>query len=158
MNVAGLSDFCLSKASLSLVALMLATTELPAPERSAPLEHIEAVLLVIGCFDDLSGCRELPSAVSVYETLQECDQRLPYSLGAFTGQFEQLFAQCFPVDPLLEGDLEVMWQVHPNGDLAVWVEQASPDAGEPADALIALDTEPGEEARTAIPPSAAPHH
>ena len=90
------------------------------------MEHIAALLLIIGCSDDLSQCRELPAPTPVYETKEECDEELPSSLGAFTGQFEQLFAQCLPVDPAMEEeDAELVWEVHPDGTLIASVEDAA---------------------------------
>ena len=64
--------------------------------------------------------------MSVYETKEECDEKLPSSLGAFTGQFEQLFAQCLSVDPALEEeDAELVWEVHRDGTLVASVEAAA---------------------------------
>jgi hypothetical protein len=89
------------------------------------MEHVAALLLIIGCSDDLSQCLELPAPTSFYETKQDCDQALPASLGAFTGQFEQLYAQCLPVDPAMEDqDAELVWQVHPDGTLVASVESS----------------------------------
>jgi len=87
------------------------------------MEHIAALLLIIGCSDDLARCQELPAPEVIFETREECDQRLPSSLGAFTGQFEQLFAQCLPVDPAMEEeDASLVWEVHPDGTLTASVE------------------------------------
>lgn len=86
------------------------------------MEHIAALLLIVGCSDDLATCRELPAPTPIYETRQQCDDELPSSLGAFTGQFEQLFAQCIPVDPATEeADAELTWSVYPDGTLTAAV-------------------------------------
>jgi hypothetical protein len=90
------------------------------------VEHIAALLLIIGCSDDFSQCRELPAPTSVYETKEECDEELPSSFGAFASQFEQLFAQCLPVDPAMEEvDAELFWEIHPDGTLIASVEDAA---------------------------------
>ena len=82
------------------------------------MEHIAALILIIGCSDDLTQCRELPAPTPIYETKQDCDAALPDSLGAFTGQFEQLYAQCLPVDPNMEdANAELIWEVKPDGTL-----------------------------------------
>jgi len=87
------------------------------------MEHIAAVLLIIGCSDDLAQCRELPAPTPIYEAREECDADLPYSLGAFTGQFEQLFAQCIPVDPALEEEeVDLVWDIQPDGTLVASIE------------------------------------
>ena len=87
------------------------------------MEHAAALLLLLGCSDDLSQCRELPAPTIFYQTKAACDRALPYSLGAFTGQFEQLYAQCLPVDPAMEDeDADLVWEVKPDGTLIVSVE------------------------------------
>ena len=92
------------------------------------MEHIAALLLIIGCSDDLSQCRELPAPVPVYEAAEDCYGELPNSLGAFTGQYGRLFAQCVPVDPALEEqDAELTWNIRPDGTLAASVDAASSD-------------------------------
>lgn len=82
------------------------------------MEHIAALLLIIGCSDDLAQCRELPAPVPVFETVEECESELPVSIGSFTGQHPQIFAQCVTVDPALEEeDAELAWDVKPDGTL-----------------------------------------
>lgn len=82
------------------------------------MEHIAALILIIGCSEDLTRCQELPAPAPIYETKQDCDAALPDSLGAFTGQFEQLYAQCLPVDPGMEDEnAELIWEIRPDGTL-----------------------------------------
>ena len=139
MNVAALSKLRVAIQSLTLAALMLTTTPPAAQDVSPPVEDIGALLLIIGCFDDLSQCHELPPPVSVFETTEACDQQLPDSLGAFTGQFEQLYAQCLPVDPAMEDeDAELVWEIHPDGTLFASVEAVPPPRIESTGALVAL--------------------
>src|SRR5687767_3910162 len=63
------------------------------------MEHIAALLLIIGCSDDLGQCRELPPPVSVYETTEECEGDLQRSISLFTTKHPQVFGQCVEVDP-----------------------------------------------------------
>jgi hypothetical protein len=129
----------LSSQSLALAVLVLMTAPLANQDVSPPAEDIAALLLVIGCSDDLSQCRELPAPVSIFETKEDCDQQLPDSLGAFTGQFEQLYAQCLSVDPAMEDeDTELVWEVHRDGTLIASVEAAPPQEIESTDTLISL--------------------
>ena len=129
----------LSSQSLALAVLVLMTAPLANQDVSPPAEDIAALLLVIGCSDDLSQCRELPAPVSIFETKEDCDQQLPDSLGAFTGQFEQLYAQCLSVDPAMEDeDTELVWEVHPDGTLIASVEAAPPQEIESTNTLISL--------------------
>lgn len=92
------------------------------------MEHIAAFLLVIGCSEDLSQCRELPAPEPVFETMQDCDAELPYSFGKFASAYPQLFAQCFDVDPeLAETDAEIVWHVTADGHLTASVEPVESD-------------------------------
>ena len=75
----------------------------------------------------------------MFETNEQCDNALPNSLGAFTGQFEQLYAQCFPVDPAMdEENAELVWAIYHDGTLVATVEEASPERIESTGALIAV--------------------
>ena len=125
--------------SLTLTALILTTTQPATQDVSPPVEDIGALLLIIGCFEDLSQCHELPAPVSIFETTEACDQQIPNSFGAFSGQFEQLYAQCLPVDPAMEDEgVELVWEVHPDGTLFASVEAAPPHRIESTGALVAL--------------------
>jgi hypothetical protein len=88
------------------------------------MEHAAALLLLIGCTDDLSRCRELPAPTTFYATKADCDRALPSSLGAFTGQFEQLYAQCVPVDPARERQAGLIWKILPDSTLIASAEAA----------------------------------
>ena len=129
----------LSSQSLALAVLVLMTAPLANQDGPPPAEDIAALLLIIGCSDDLSQCSELPAPVSIFETKEDCDQQLPNSLGAFTGQFEQLYAQCLSVDPAMEDeDTELVWEVRPDGTLIASVEAAPPQEIESTDTLVSL--------------------
>jgi hypothetical protein len=87
------------------------------------MEHIAALLLIVGCSDDLSQCVELPAPVPAYEAAADCNRELPISLGAFSGQYGRLFARCVEVDPALEEeDAELTWDVQPDGTLIASIE------------------------------------
>lgn len=87
------------------------------------MEHIAAFLLLIGCSEDLSQCRELPAPTPVFETIQDCDAELPYEFGTLASAYPQLFAQCFEVDPeLAETDAEIVWHITADGHLTASVE------------------------------------
>ena len=136
LNGAALSKLRLSSQSLAVAALLLTTTMLadqdvspPVEGIAAPVEDIGALLLIVGCSDDLSQCRELPAPVSIFETKEACDHQLPNSLAASTGKAEQLYAQCLPVDPAMEDqETKLVWKVHPDGTLSASIEAAPPPA------------------------------
>jgi len=82
------------------------------------MEHIAALLLVVGCSGDLKDCSELPAPVPVYETLEECGAELSPVLTSMRDMREKVFATCVYVDPALEEeDAELVWDVTPDGKL-----------------------------------------
>lgn len=87
------------------------------------MEHIAAFLLIIGCSDGLTQCRELPAPVPVFETVEDCHAELPRSFEGARGSYPQLFVECFEVDPMLaETDSEIVWDITADGRLTASVE------------------------------------
>jgi len=87
------------------------------------MEHIAALLLIIGCSDDLAQCQELQPPISVYETVEECEGDLQPSISLFTTKNPQVFGQCVEVDPAIdEEDAELVWDVKPDGTLFALIE------------------------------------
>ena len=87
------------------------------------MEHIAALLLIVGCSQDLSACAELPAPVAFYETTTDCDYELPGILSGLTGAKPRVMATCVAVDPALEeADAELVWDVTPQGKLVATLE------------------------------------
>ncbi|MCV3207768.1 hypothetical protein OHD62_14080 [Mesorhizobium sp. YC-39] len=87
------------------------------------MEHIAAVLLVIGCSNNMTECRELNVPVSVFETATECAAQRPFALADVQGQAARIVAKCLPVDPALEDEYDqIVWNVRPDGTLDASVE------------------------------------
>ncbi|TPM31760.1 hypothetical protein [Mesorhizobium sp. B2-3-5] len=82
------------------------------------MEHIAALLLVIGCTNSMAECRELQVPVSVFATADECIAERPFALSDVQGQAQHIIAKCLPVDPALEDDYDqIVWNVRPDGSL-----------------------------------------
>ena len=87
------------------------------------MEHIAALLLVIGCSNTMADCRELQVPVSVFETADQCVAERPFAMGDVQGQAEHIVAKCLAVDPALEDDYDqVVWKVGPDGSLDASLE------------------------------------
>jgi hypothetical protein len=91
------------------------------------MEHIAALLLIIGCSGDLKQCSELPAPVPIYETSEECDAALPFALNDAQGRRPRVFGKCVFVDPAMEEeDAELNWDVTPDGRLVASVDFPDP--------------------------------
>jgi hypothetical protein len=87
------------------------------------MEHIAALLLIIGCSEDLAQCKELPAPIPVYETVEECQGDLPIAIRMVSGTAQKIVAQCVEVDPAMEEeDAELVWDINPDGTLHASVE------------------------------------
>lgn len=101
------------------------------------MEHIAALLMLVGCSTDLAECRELPAPTAVFETMEECDATLIDALAGAAGTYPRVFADCAAVDPALEEmDAEIVWDVTPENGLIAAVEPI----GDP-DILVASATD-----------------
>jgi hypothetical protein len=87
------------------------------------MEHIAALLLIVGCSGDLAQCKELPAPIPVYETLEDCEADRPIAIRMLSETAQQIMAQCVEVDPALEEeDAELVWDVNPDGTLYASIE------------------------------------
>jgi hypothetical protein len=84
------------------------------------MDQLAAILLIIGCSDDLGTCRQVPVAEPVHASVMECEARLPDAMADQIGDFPQILAQCLPAnDPQA---VRVEWNVSPEGHLLASVE------------------------------------
>ncbi|TGQ67499.1 hypothetical protein EN829_024350 [Mesorhizobium sp. M00.F.Ca.ET.186.01.1.1] len=82
------------------------------------MEHIAALLLVIGCSNAMTDCHELQVPVSVFETADQCTAERPFAMADVEGQAQHIVARCLAVDPALEDDYDqIVWNVRSDGSL-----------------------------------------
>lgn len=80
------------------------------------MEHIAALLLIVGCSNGLDQCRELPTPVSVFETVEECAVERPLAIERLKQSNQRIFSRCLALDPALEDDYDqITWKVRPDG-------------------------------------------
>jgi len=88
------------------------------------MEHVAAILLIVGCSPDLAECRELPAPTPIFETAQDCASEKPFALEDLVGKAPRVFGTCVAVDPAQEEeDGEIVWNVTPDGRLRASVEK-----------------------------------
>jgi len=87
------------------------------------MEHIAALLFVVGCSNAMTDCRELNVPVSVFETREACTAERPFALGDLQGRAPRIVGECLVVDPALEDDYDqIVWNVRPDGMLDASLE------------------------------------
>jgi len=92
-------------------------------ERIFAMEHIAAVLLIVGCSGNLKACTELPVDVSIYETYEECAADLDPTVASLKSARDKVFGTCVYVDPAMEEeDAELVWNIGADGRLHASVE------------------------------------
>lgn len=82
------------------------------------MEHIAALLLIVGCSGDLAECRELPAPVPVYEAIEDCEANLSATHRQLENEAARILSTCVFIDPAFEEeDAELVWDVTPDGKL-----------------------------------------
>ena len=83
------------------------------------MEHIAALLLIVGCSGNLDHCKEIPAPGPViYETMEDCAADLPQARDDRSKLSARMFSQCVYVDPAMEEeDAELVWDITPDGRL-----------------------------------------
>lgn len=90
------------------------------------MEHIAAVLLIVGCSQSLEQCRELPAPVSVFETMAECAGERRLAIRNLTQGGQRVFSRCLAVDPALEDEYDtITWKVRADGAFEASLDIAS---------------------------------
>lgn len=92
------------------------------------MEPIAALLLIVGCSQDMTQCEELPAPAPVYATAAECDVDLSAALRDLAGARARVMGTCVYVDAAMEEqDAELVWDVTPGGALQATVEAVTMD-------------------------------
>lgn len=107
------------------------------------MEHIAAIMLLVGCSHGSIACEELPAPQVAFESLEECVGALPSALGAAGAEKRIVRGRCAAIDPAwIEEDVEISWKMGQDG-LEVDVKQVSPPTG---DMVVADNMHPGAQA------------
>lgn len=111
-----------------------------APKDPIDMEHIAAILLIVGCSNNLADCSELPAPATMFafEDAHDCQDALPVTLHQLAGTSPRVIARCVYVDPANDkADAVLTWTVDTDGALiasvdvpkAVVASAATPAAG-----------------------------
>lgn len=91
------------------------------------MEHIAAIMVLVGCMQGGAACREVPTPVVGFETVEECQELLAPSIEEVGKAFKNAYGKCAAVDPaLFVEDATIEWHITPSRQLVVKV---TPDDG-----------------------------
>ncbi|MCV9998658.1 hypothetical protein OE766_10400 [Pararhizobium sp. YC-54] len=86
------------------------------------MEHIAAIMMLVGCTQGNVECKELPAPAVGFETAEECHALLQPSLNAARGKYKIVYGKCAAIDPALYiEDATITWEITPAKELDVQV-------------------------------------
>lgn len=86
------------------------------------MEHIAAIMVLVGCMQGQTTCREVPTPVVGFETVEECQELLSPSIEEVGKAFKSAYGKCAEVDPaLFVEDATIEWHITPQRQLEVRV-------------------------------------
>lgn len=93
------------------------------------MEHIAAIMLLVGCSHGGLTCEELSAPQVAYESMEDCVGALPAALGGAGAGKRIVHGRCAAIDPAwMEEDVEVSWRMSRENGLEIDVRQVSPPA------------------------------
>jgi hypothetical protein len=93
------------------------------------MEHIAAIMMLVGCTQGNVECKELPAPAVGFETAEECQALLQPSLNDARGKYKIVYGKCAAIDPALYiEDATITWDITPAEELDVQVTFDAPAA------------------------------
>lgn len=106
------------------------------------MEHIAAIMLLVGCSHGSLACEELPAPQVAFESMEECKGALPAALGGAGVSKRFVHGRCAAIDPAwIEEDVEISWSMSRENGLVVEVRQVDPSAD---GMIVAENTHPAK--------------
>lgn len=107
------------------------------------MDHLVAVMLLVGCSADGTACAEVPLPTPIYSSIEECRSDLAMQLRFASSSDDRLLGSCAAVDEaLLEQSATVEWAVSRGGDLLVEVRRQEDPSLAASPAIDAASTAP----------------
>lgn len=86
------------------------------------MEQLAAVLLLIACPTDITGCREASAPQPFFESISDCNRVEEAFEPVFTDGY-QLLSTCLPLDPNVAfEDAEIIWDVSNSLELSAEIK------------------------------------
>jgi hypothetical protein len=100
------------------------------------MEHIAAIMLLVGCTPGSLSCEELQAPQVAFETMEDCVGALPSALGDAGVGKRVVHGRCAPFDPAWEEEnVEIGWRMTSRNRLEVHVRKVDP----PADGIVVAE-------------------
>ncbi|MDY8110385.1 hypothetical protein U0C82_14680 [Fulvimarina sp. 2208YS6-2-32] len=88
------------------------------------MEHVAALMLLVGCSADVTSCREVPVPAPAYESIQDCRRDLGLQIKLADTRMPKLYGACEAVDEgALEQSASLEWSVTRDGKLDIDIVQ-----------------------------------
>jgi len=95
------------------------------------MEHIAAIMLLVGCSKGGLSCGELAAPQVAYETMEDCVGALPLAIGSAGDGARIVHGRCAAIDPAwTEEDVEISWRMTKESGLVVDVRLVAPPSGD----------------------------
>lgn len=89
------------------------------------MEHVAALLLLVGCSPDASVCSEIPVPQPIYRSLDECEAAKPLEMRLSGTYDRRVMATCSGLTQAeVDGSASVEWAVNRSGQLTVELADA----------------------------------
>ncbi|MDO9418328.1 hypothetical protein [Pararhizobium sp.] len=86
------------------------------------MEHIAAIMILVGCAQGDTACRELPAPAVGYESVENCHDLLRPAVNQASRTNKTTYGRCIAVDPaLFMEDAVVSWKITADKQLDVTV-------------------------------------
>lgn len=84
------------------------------------MEHLAALMLLVGCSGDVSVCKEIPTSVPAYQNVADCQADLPIQIRMIGSADKRVYGACKAVSAdLFEQPATIDWAVSRDGRLMV---------------------------------------
>jgi hypothetical protein len=84
------------------------------------MEHVAALMLLVGCNADASICKEIPVPVAAYEDVAQCDSDLSLQLRLASSDDAKVYGTCAGItEDVFEQSATLDWTISANGKLRV---------------------------------------
>lgn len=91
------------------------------------MEHLVAIMLLVGCNTDGSTCTEIPVPTPAYSSLADCENDLALQMRLTQTFDNRVLGGCKAVDEaLLEEEATIDWAVNRAGNLLIEIEASAP--------------------------------